>query len=77
MGPRLDSRGDNYITSGTAALVRLEWGHDWIVVETRTPPTLMQKLITLEWGHDWIVVETSKRRMTKVVTSYLNGATTG
>ena len=35
MGPRLDSRGDVLVSTLAAGLnTILEWGHDWIVVET-------------------------------------------
>ncbi len=36
----------------------LEWGHDWIVVETSLAVLAPVGRDPLEWGHDWIVVET-------------------
>ncbi len=34
MGPRLDSRGDENPALKVQDALALEWGHDWIVVET-------------------------------------------
>ena len=48
-----------------AYLMGLEWGHDWIVVETPTPPMVRSFPWGLEWGHDWIVVETFRPTETK------------
>ena len=51
--------GSSFVTSFT---VRLEWGHDWIVVETDDSRTRVREAVELEWGHDWIVVETGPER---------------
>ncbi len=61
MGPRLDSRGDGAVSARPrAGVAALEWGHDWIVVETQwiVHDPAVGVSATLEWGHDWIVVET-------------------
>ncbi len=47
----------------------LEWGHDWIVVETRLGRFTYPSLRSLEWGHDWIVVETVQQPFASLIVS--------
>ncbi len=47
------SKGDEVV-----GISGLEWGHDWIVVETPLWQRSSRRTWVLEWGHDWIVVET-------------------
>ena len=40
---------------------KLQWGHDWGVVESRVPRAPAAPVGPLQWGHDWGVVE--RRRL--------------
>ncbi len=78
MGPRLDSRKDWSDMVLSSSSLSLEWGHDWIVVETRRRAIHRHAIGRLEWGHDWIVVETFRQSLfIYFIYLCLNGATTG
>ena len=60
MGPRSVDRGrlDHPLTN--AESLKLQWGHDQLIVEGFSPIFLYGVTILLQWGHDQLIVEGSQ-----------------
>jgi len=58
MGPRFCKRGNKRTVLLTSLAKRLQWGHAFVSVETRSGQVLRALVGALQWGHAFVSVET-------------------